>query len=59
MTQPGHPVPTPLDRDFRAGDVRHSQADMTKGQRLLGFMPTHRLAEGLAEAMQWYVGRTE
>ena len=36
--------------------VRHSLADLGKAQRLLGFAPTHRLAEGLAEAMPWYVG---
>ncbi len=42
-------------RDFRAGDVRHSQADIGKAARLLGYRPTHRLAEGLSEAMPWYV----
>ena len=46
----------PLYRDFRAGDVRHSQADIGKVQRLLGYAPTHQLAEGVAEAMAWYVG---
>lgn len=45
----------PVYRDFRAGDVRHSQADVSKAKRLLGYAPTHRLAEGLAEAMGWYV----
>lgn len=45
----------PVYRDFRAGDVRHSQADIGKAQRLLGYLPTHRLAEGVAEAMPWYV----
>ena len=45
----------PVYRDFRAGDVRHSQADIGKAQRLLGYAPTHRLAEGVAEAMPWYV----
>ena len=47
----------PLYRDFRAGDVRHSQADIGKAQRLLGYAPTHRLAEGIAQAKPWYVGR--
>lgn len=41
--------------DFRAGDVRHSQADITKAKRLLGYAPTHRMAEGLRAAMPWYV----
>ena len=47
----------PVYRDFRAGDVRHSQADIGKAQRLLGYSPTHRLAEGVAEAMPWYVAQ--
>jgi UDP-N-acetylglucosamine/UDP-N-acetylgalactosamine 4-epimerase len=42
-------------RDFRAGDVRHSQADVGKAKGLLGYEPTHRLAEGVAVAMPWYV----
>lgn len=44
----------PRYRDFRPGDVRHSQADIGKAQRLLGYAPTHRLAEGIAEAADWY-----
>ena len=45
----------PVYRDFRAGDVRHSQADIGKAQRLLGYTPTHRLTEGIVQAMPWYV----
>jgi UDP-N-acetylglucosamine 4-epimerase len=45
----------PLYRDFRAGDVRHSLADITKAQSLLGYAPTQRIQEGLALAMPWYV----
>ncbi len=45
----------PIYRDFRPGDVRHSQADISKAQRLLGYAPTHRIADGLREAMDWYV----
>ena len=41
--------------DFRAGDVRHSQADITKAATMLGFAPTHRIGEGLQQAMAWYV----
>ncbi|MDD5297782.1 MAG: SDR family oxidoreductase [Rhodocyclaceae bacterium] len=44
-------------RDFRAGDVRHSQADIGKARRLLGYAPSHRLEAGLREAMDWYVQR--
>ena len=47
----------PAYRDFRAGDVRHSQADIGKAQRLLGYAPTHSLAKGIAQAMPWYVAQ--
>lgn len=42
-------------RDFRAGDVRHSLADISKAKRLLGYQPTHRIAEGIEVALDWYV----
>jgi len=45
----------PTYRDFRAGDVRHSQADISKAIKLLGYAPTHVIAEGLDLAMDWYV----
>jgi UDP-N-acetylglucosamine 4-epimerase len=41
--------------DFRAGDVRHSQADIGNAVSMLGYAPTHRIGEGLKEAMDWYV----
>jgi UDP-N-acetylglucosamine/UDP-N-acetyl-alpha-D-glucosaminouronate 4-epimerase len=44
-------------RPFRAGDVRHSLADISLARRLLGYEPTHSLASGLAEALSWYVNR--
>lgn len=47
----------PVYRDFRAGDVRHSLADIGKAKRLLGYEPSHRIGEGLTEAMRWYVDR--
>jgi UDP-N-acetylglucosamine 4-epimerase len=45
----------PIYRDLRAGDVRHSQANVSKAERLLGYQPTHRINVGLTEAMEWYV----
>ena len=45
----------PIYRDFRAGDVRHSLADVSKARTLLGYEPSHRIREGLVEAMDWYV----
>lgn len=41
--------------EFRAGDVRHSQADISKAARLLGYQPTHRLEDGLRASLAWYV----
>jgi UDP-N-acetylglucosamine/UDP-N-acetylgalactosamine 4-epimerase len=45
----------PLYRDFQAGDVRHSLADISKASRLLGYEPTHTIKDGLSEAMGWYL----
>jgi UDP-N-acetylglucosamine 4-epimerase len=45
----------PKYRDFRAGDVRHSQADVGKARRLLGYEPRVRIAEGIGSAMPWYI----
>jgi UDP-N-acetylglucosamine/UDP-N-acetylgalactosamine 4-epimerase len=47
----------PVYRDFRNGDVRHSQADVGKARQLLGYAPTHTLEQGVAVAMPWYVGQ--
>jgi UDP-N-acetylglucosamine/UDP-N-acetylgalactosamine 4-epimerase len=47
---------SPVYRDFRAGDVRHSLADISKAKRLLGYEPSHTVGAGLSEAMEWYLG---
>jgi UDP-N-acetylglucosamine 4-epimerase len=47
----------PVYRDFRAGDVRHSQAEVTKAANLLGYVPTHRLDTGIGESVGWYVNK--
>jgi UDP-N-acetylglucosamine 4-epimerase len=46
---------TPTYRDFRAGDVRHSQASIARARSALGYEPTHRIGDGLSEAMDWYI----
>lgn len=46
---------TPEYREFRTGDVRHSQADITKARQMLGYDPQYRIEQGIAEAMGWYV----
>lgn len=46
---------SPIYRDFRDGDVRHSQADIGKAQRLLGFYPRYDIKAGITQAMPWYL----
>ncbi len=46
---------TPVYRDFRLGDIRHSQASVEKAETLLGYTRRVRLADGLFEAMPWYI----
>ncbi len=41
--------------DFRAGDVRHSKADITKAKTILNYQPEYDIKQGLDEAMDWYV----
>ena len=45
----------PIYQDFRAGDVRHSLADISKAKNLLGYCPSHRIGAGIDEALKWYV----
>ncbi len=51
---PGVPPQKPVYLEFRPGDIRHSQADITKARKLLGYAPTHSIAQGLELAMEWY-----
>ena len=46
---------SPIYREFRSGDVRHSLADINKARALLGYQPTYKIREGLEEAMSWYL----
>ncbi|MDD1965643.1 NAD-dependent epimerase/dehydratase family protein [Pseudomonas putida] len=46
---------SPVYRDFRAGDVRHSQADIGKITRILGYQPDFDIGQGIAKAMPWYI----
>jgi UDP-N-acetylglucosamine/UDP-N-acetylgalactosamine 4-epimerase len=45
----------PVYREFRAGDVRHSQADIGKAGKLLGYEPRFDIRAGIDAAMPWYV----
>ncbi|MCB1843422.1 MAG: SDR family oxidoreductase [Halioglobus sp.] len=43
--------------EFREGDVRHSQASIDKAARLLGYAPTHTVAQGLAATSDWFLSK--
>lgn len=45
----------PVYRDFRVGDVRHSQADVSKIKNLLGYTPKFVISQGVESAMPWYI----
>lgn len=45
----------PVYANFRPGDIRHSLADVSKIRNDLGYVPTHSLADGIREAMGWYL----
>jgi len=45
----------PIYRDFRAGDVRHSLADISKAKILLEYSPDYKISKGLDESMDWYI----
>jgi UDP-N-acetylglucosamine 4-epimerase len=44
--------------EFRAGDIRFSCASIDKARDQLAYSPTHGVAEGLVEALEWYVAKT-
>jgi len=45
----------PIYREFRSGDVRHSQASIDKAQKLLDYQPKYKISEGMDDAIDWYV----
>lgn len=45
----------PIYREFRAGDVRHSQASIKKAETRLGYAPKFNIEDGIKEAMPWYI----
>lgn len=55
--QPGLRVAEPERTGERAGDVRHSQADVSKAARELGYAPRVGLDEGLRETVAWFLQR--
>ena len=45
----------PIYREFRSGDVRHSQASIDKAKKLLDYQPKYKISEGMDDAIDWYV----
>lgn len=45
----------PIYDTFRLGDVKHSLADISKANKLLGYAPTHRISDGLQCTVDWFV----
>ena len=45
----------PIYRDYREGDVRHSQANIDKAKKLLNYEPRYMISEGMDEAIDWYI----
>ncbi|EOD4736813.1 NAD-dependent epimerase/dehydratase family protein [Vibrio vulnificus] len=48
----------PIYREFRAGDVRHSQAAIDKGRLNLGYNPKFNISDGIAETILWYIAKS-
>jgi UDP-N-acetylglucosamine 4-epimerase len=48
--EPDHAQPRP-------GDVPHSQASIDKARKILQYEPTHEIADGLTETVDWFLGR--
>ena len=44
----------PIYKEARQGDVRDSQADISKAEKLLGYKPVVGLEEGLRKTVEWY-----
>lgn len=51
----GVQIHSPIYQNFRTGDVRHSQADITRAVEQLGYAPSHRISNGIIETVSWFV----
>jgi UDP-N-acetylglucosamine 4-epimerase len=49
---------TPHYDPFRPGDIRYSGASIEKARRMLDYTPSHDVAAGLTEALDWYIGQS-
>jgi UDP-N-acetylglucosamine 4-epimerase len=58
LTDPRFSHARPQYDPFRAGDIRFSCASIEKARRMLSFSPTHDVALGLANTLDWYLEKT-
>lgn len=54
-----HYMQSPIHRDFRPGDVKHSQAEISKAKNYLGYEPLFKIKSGIEKAMSWFVENVE
>ncbi|HIF58130.1 MAG: SDR family oxidoreductase [Gammaproteobacteria bacterium] len=47
--------PIPVYCDFRLGDIRHSNADISKAHKIVSYTPAYDIFQGLEETIKWYV----
>lgn len=47
----------PIYQEFRSGDVRHSQADISKACTQLHYQPTHKIHQGINQVVKWFVAQ--
>lgn len=59
VAQPAAAALRPVFDTERAGDVRHSLADISRVRAGLGYVPTHSLKQGLRDAARWYMQTSE
>ena len=59
LSDPRFMLAAPQYDPFRPGDIRFSGASIEKAQRMLSYLPTHDVADGLTEALSWYVDRAQ
>lgn len=54
----GESIPAEITGKYRAGDIRHCFADISAAQRVLGYSPRFRFADGIAELVEWLRSQT-
>ncbi len=54
----GERLPAEITGKYRAGDIRHCYADITTAERVLGYQPRYRFADGIAELVEWLRSQT-